>query len=419
MPITMVQDGVFGDTGKGKLAHVLSAPEYCDVAVRAVGGGNAGHVIVEDTRKVALHVLPAGCLYEETKTLLGRGMVTHIPTLFSDAAAIQKEFGVDPLKNLHIANGNHILFDAHKKADAILEKRKGKEAVGTTGSGIGPAYADKALRMGMRFEELMVRNGASKEVVMDRIKVRFRKLLQHWFDLYGIEYSSTEEDQQLQDLLQAQEILEGKIVNTHEFWERQEAANEMDVMIEGAQGTELSVDEDYPYVTASPTSVLGHLQGSGLPLRELKKVIMTAKAYTTRVGGGPFPTRMDEPLRSIIQKKGGEMGSTTGRLRDTGWLHAKRLGKRGHQESADEFAILKGDIFDDLGPVKLAIADNQSGQPVYEEHEGWSGTNGVRVFSDLHLNSRKYHARIQEITGIPVRYIGTGRDKKDLIIVPN
>ena len=411
MSVTDIQDLRWGDTGKGKISSYLSQPEFCDVSVRSVGGGNAGHQI----RKGALHrtfnLLPAGAIYPGVDVVLGRGMVTHTPTLFRDLEKAQEFTGPneDLVDRMIIDGSNHILFDAHKRIDGIMEGRRSNDPIGTTKSGIGPAYADKAYREGMRFADLLK--------TPDQVKERFQKLLKHWEQNFGITLSEEEETKHLADLLFAKSQLERCIKpDLTEYW-RNKFNKMARVVIEGAQGTLLSTNhEGYPYVTSSPTTVAGHMDGAGIPLRELTKVIGTFKAYDTRVGSGPMRTEMDFQESEYFRNKGGERGSTTGRNRRVGWLDLEDLKKRVWAESVDELAMLKADILDNERPVRIATETYPNGQPSYHSFLGWEDTSGLRNYDALHSNLKAYIELIERDTEVPVRYIGTGPESEELII---
>lgn len=407
MSVTVIQDLRWGDTGKGKISEYLSRPDVCDVSVRAVGGGNAGHVIVVGTRKLALHILPAGCVHEGVDLVLGRGMVTHLPTLFDDAAKANDLFGTDPLSHLLIAEENHILFNGHKAADAALEERKGAGAVGTTKSGIGPAYADKALRVGMRMEELRKPVAALKDV--------YAKLLLHWAATYGVALTDEEQVGDIAALAEGKEKLEGRICNLTEYWKGTFARRER-VVVEGAQGSLLSIDNSgYPYVTSSSTTVNGHMQGAGIPPKELTTVIGTLKAYDTRVGNGPMRMNMDPETAARIQKRGGEFGSTTGRGRTVNWLDAEDAAIRALEESVDSLAVLKADVFDGEEEIRVGVGmDN--GTPQYEHFYGWEESiAGLDNEEALPTRANVFFKRLEELLGRKIDFYGTGPESKSII----
>ncbi len=413
-PVNVIQDLRWGDTGKGKLSEYLSQPERCGVSVRAIGGGNAGHVIMLGTRKIALHLLPAGCVHPGVDLVMGRGMVTHIPTLLDELDKVENQFQSDPLSRLHVAGGNHILFDAHKMADAELEKRRNKP-IGTTHSGIGPAYADKALRVGMRFEEL---KGSP-----DSIKDRYRKLLSHWAKTYGVALDSEQQGKDEYSLLHAKEVLEERIVSLRDYWTRIfseiEQGQKRGITIEGAQGSLLSVDgdDDYPNVTASATTVLGHLQGAGLPHNVPKYVIGTLKAYDTCVGTHNMRTKLEGDAAKKLREKGNERGSTTNRERDVGDLDLESTAEKAAEEGVDGLGVFKLDIFNDYKVIRFATGTKANGEPEYTELPGWEGSiTGINKFQDLPENAQNVYRFIEQRTGKPVVFGGTGPESTQLFV---
>ncbi len=408
MSLTLIQDLRWGDTGKGKISEIEAHPDRCDVSVRAVGGGNAGHEIVKGTRKISLHLLPAGCLHDGVDVVLGRGMVTNPSSLLKEIDEVRSTFDTDPQERLVIAPENHVLFEAHKQADAALERRKGKDAVGTTMSGIGPAYADKALRVGMRMEELRGTQASLKD--------RYGKLKEHWAQTYGLQLDSETEDRDVTALLAMKDRLERRVQpQMTDYWQRKFHENAR-IVIEGAQGSLLSLDNGgYPYVTSSFTTTNGHLQGAGLPYNQLTDVIGTLKLYDTRVGNGPMRTQFNAEEDAALCNKGDEIGRTTGRRRRTGWLDLQDTARRAWEEGVTKLAVLKGDILDSYDPIRLAVAGDQE-NPLYKDFPGWKGSiRGLTDYGDLPDEARAIYEFIAMQTSVPIRYIGTGPDSSELI----
>ncbi len=413
MAVIAIQDLRWGDTGKGKISEYLSHPDLCGSSVRSGGGGNAGHVVQRGTRKIALHLLPAGCLHEGVDIVLGRGMVTHLPTLLNEIGEVRAKFDTDPLKYLILSPENHILFHGHKEVDRMLEKRKGNDAVGTTGSGIGPAYADKANRIGMRMESLR----HSPAVLKDG----YGKLAKHWKDSYGVHLDDRQAAEDIDTLLLSKELLEGRLHDMTEYWRRTlmqiAKGKKRDIVLEGAQGSLLSIDaEGYPYVTSSATTVAGQLQGAGLPTRELTDVVGTLKAYDTRVGNGPMLTELSPEESAKLRDLGGERGSTTGRNRRTGWLDLKDTERRAFEEGVTQLAVLKGDILDSYSEIPLSIGTT-NGKPDYATFPGWSGSiRGMRRWEDLPKEAKDMYQFMGDFTKVPLRFIGTGPESSELIV---
>lgn len=401
----------WGDEGKGKGSHYLSAPGNAErtVSVRALGGGNAGHTIITNARKYALHLLPAGCLHDDVELVLGRGMVTHLGTLLGEIDTVNDQAGTDPASRLHIAAENHILFDGHKLADKELERRRGANAIGTTHSGIGPAIADKSLRVGMRMESL--------RLPKDKLQDEYLKLTRHWQATYGVQMDGTTSEKEVATLLDAKEKLEGKIVpNMTSYWRDVFKNDYANVFIEGAQGYELNIDgSGYPFVTSSAISIDGHMHGAQLSSKRLTSRMGFMKAYTTRVGGGPFPTEIHGEEADHIQTLGGERGATTGRLRRVGWSDITRIDDVVFNEGLDALAIMKMDILDDRDVIPVCVG-YQNGEPVYENLPGWKqSTRGITKFEDLPENAQNYLRFFEQRTGVKATLVGTGPEDVAMI----
>lgn len=411
MPVTVIQDLRYGDTGKGKLSGRLSHPNRCDISVRSLGGANAGHVIVKDTRKIALHLLPAGCVHEGVDLVLGRGMATHLPTLLNEIDTVEKTFATNPLSRLRIAKECHILFEEHKVADGVLEKRKGNNAIGTTKSGIGPAYADKALRVSLRMESLRLPKPQLKDAYLELAS-------HHWRQRYGPVFSFDLRDQQVADLLRAKEMLEPCIIdNMRRYWAKNIQKR---IVVEGAQGTELGINAPgYPYVTSSSTTVNGHMDGAGLQWDQLKEVIGTLKIYDTRVGNGDLKTELSIDAAAKLRELGGERGSTTGRNRRIGWLNLEELKDVIDEERPTKLAVLKGDVLDSYEVIPFGLGCLPDGRMDYATLPGWTpdSIKGLRDEEALPQNAKNVYDFIANHTGVPVGYIGTGPENDDLIEV--
>ncbi|MEK7137453.1 MAG: adenylosuccinate synthetase [Patescibacteria group bacterium] len=361
----------WGDEGKGKIIDFLT-PHF-DVLARAAGGANAGHTIVVGGKKHVFHLLPAGSLHPGKTVILGSGMVIHIPTLLEEIHTL-KDAGVDILPRLRIARAAHVVLEEYKEKDAQIEAARTDGGIGTTKRGIGPAYAEKALRTGIRMEALQ--RGEKRE-----------------------EWTGAE-------------ILLPCIADTVSLLQEC-VAKEKKILIEGAQGTLLDIDHGtYPYVTSSSTTAAGALQGLGLPPRALTSCIGVAKAYCTRVGAGPFPTEAQEQDANRLRQRGGEYGATTGRPRRCGWLDLEGL----------RFAAaLNG--FTHLNLTKLDVLDEDETIHVYDHGNeptrlpGWKqSTRGITSFEALPKNAQSYVRFIEEKVGVPVSFIGTGPERNEMIV---
>ncbi len=396
--VTAVIGAQWGDEGKGKIIDLLAA-EYGIVA-RACGGANAGHTIVVEGKKHVFRLLPSGCLQENAQIVLGAGMVIHLPTLLEEIDLL-KGVGIDIVPRLRIAKGAHILFDFHKAIDSALEERREKVAgkgIGTTKRGIGPAYMDKAERIGIRMERL------GEDLTID-LSSRAKQVQAS----YGIPIDVQSE---VSAINEASERISSAVCDTTDFLNAAIERNQS-VLIEGAQATLLDIDHGtYPYVTSSSTTLAGALQGLGIAPRHVTSCIGVAKAYCTRVGSGDFPAEAEGETAQRLRDRGGEYGSVTGRPRRTGWL------------SIDDLrfsARLNG--FTHWNITKLDVLDTEDSIPVYrngmlERLPGWAtSTAGISRWNDLPGNAKTYIERIEKETKITVSCVGTGQNRNDMIVL--
>lgn len=388
----------WGDEGKGKITDILS--EHFDVLARASGGANAGHTILVNGEKHVFHLLPSGCLHEGKPIVLGSGMVVHLPTLLEEIKTL-KEAGIDVVPRLHISEAAHIVLEYHKKIDGVVENRRsGKEGgIGTTMRGIGPTYADKAHRIGMRVGDLRKDE--------EEIKRYFSHHASYAAKMYDIAINSEIE---LTQLFEAKKLLEKRITNSVDYLHK--SLGKKRILIEGAQATLLDIDHGtYPHVTSSNTTVTGAMQALGLPPRSLTACIGVVKAYCTRVGGGPFLTEVSGKRGDELRERGGEYGATTGRPRRCGWLDIGAL----------KFAS-KINGFTHLNITKLDVLDAEVSIPVYDgdkitELPGWQeSTAGKTDYLELPERAQEYIEYIEKESGVPIGFIGTGPGREEMII---
>lgn len=404
----------WGDEGKGKIVDLL-AKQY-DVVVRYQGGHNAGHTIVVDGQKIALHLLPSGVLYPHCQNIIGNGVVIDPHALLAE----MRNFGLEKLKNrLLISNRAHMILPFHQKLDALREKIRAKEAIGTTGKGIGPSYADKASRVGVRIGEL------------GDLKV-LRQKMQHSFEELQILASSLNEelpslDEVIASLEATRELLPFVCDSVHFLWKAQ--SEKKRILLEGAQGSMLDLDHGtYPFVTSSTTISAGACSGSGVNPKEIGEVIGITKAYCTRVGNGPFPTEEFGEIAKEIQHRGGEIGTTTGRERRCGWLDAVALKYACKLNGCSQIALMKLDVLDGFKEVKVCVGYEYKGQrinyipfdyenvkPIYESFAGWDQTFGIRKMQDLPKEAREYISSLEKLIGVKMRIISTSPDREDTI----
>lgn len=390
----------WGDEGKGKITDILS--EHFDILARASGGANAGHTIFVNGEKHVFHLLPSGCLHPDKPIVLGSGMVIHLPTLLDEIKTL-REAGIDVVPRLHISEAAHVVLEYHKKIDGVVEERRsGAGGIGTTMRGIGPTYADKAHRIGMRMGDLKKDEG--------EIKKYFEHHANFAVKMYDISVNSEIE---LPQLFDAKKLLEKRITNTVSYLHK--ALGKKRILIEGAQATLLDIDHGtYPHVTSSGTTVTGALQALGLPPKELTSCIGVAKAYCTRVGAGPFLTEISGKRGDELRERGGEYGATTGRPRRCGWLDIGEL----------KFASrING--FTHLNITKLDVLDAEPSIPVYNGNDvtelpGWQeSTVGKTDYLQLPEKAQEYVEYIEKESGVPVGFIGTGPGREEMIVRSN
>jgi adenylosuccinate synthase len=399
----------WGDEGKGKIVDLLT--EKAAAVVRFQGGHNAGHTLVVDGKKTVLHLVPSGILREKVQCLIGNGVVLSIPDLFKEIEGLE-EAGVEARERMLISPGCPVILPHHIALDAMRENVRGNQKIGTTGRGIGPAYEDKVSRRGLRVCDLFEpeRFKSSLEEVLDY----------HNFVLVNYFHSSKVSLQEtLEVSLEFAEKLKpmvGDVVQRLATL-RESGAN---ILFEGAQGTLLDIDQGtYPYVTSSNTTAGAISGGCGVGPLDLDYILGITKAYTTRVGSGPFPTELFDSVGSHLAKKGNEFGSTTGRPRRCGWFDAHALKRVIQINSISGLCITKLDVLDGLEKVALCIdyeGDADSQVPVYEEMPGWKeSTVGVRSLDELPANAKAYLDRIQEASGAVIDFVSTGPDRVDTI----
>ncbi len=401
----------WGDEGKGKVTDFLS--ERADAVVRYQGGSNAGHTVEVEEQQFKLHLVPSGILYPHTLCLIASGVVVDLEQLNLEIKSLE-ERGID-IGNLRLSSRATLVMPYHKKIDEIQE-RTGK--IGTTGRGIGPAYADKINRVGFRVADLLY-DPEFKErfkAEVERKNLYFEKL----HDEPGYDY------RELYDQLWAQiEPLRPYIGDTsHLVYELLKAGKK--VLFEGAQGTLLDIDHGtYPYVTSSHPIAGGACVGAGIGPTRIDRVIGVAKAYTTRVGEGPFPAELEGPLGNVLREKGAEFGTTTGRPRRCGWLDGVILRYAARINGLTDLAITKLDVLDSFETLKICLHYRNNGRvvtefpenltlqkectPEYIELPGWQqDTTGITRYEDLPVNARAYIEKIEEITGVRQVLISLG-----------
>lgn len=423
----------WGDEGKGKVVDLLT--DKAQWVVRYQGGHNAGHTLVLDGEKTVLHLIPSGILRENVKCVIGNGVVLAPDALFREVKMLE-ERGIPALSRLSISEGCPLILPYHVALDVAREEALGSKAIGTTGRGIGPAYEDKVARRGLRVDDLFD---------MPAFAVKLKTVMEyHNFQLvnyYKVEAVSY--DDVLAQMTEMAETLLSLVIDVTDELDKARLRGE-NILFEGAQGTLLDIDHGtYPYVTSSNTTAGGVATGSGFGPTHLDYVLGIVKAYTTRVGSGPFPTELYDGIDKLddagkhLGTVGHEFGATTGRLRRTGWFDAVAIKRAVQLNSITGFCLTKLDVLDGLKEIKIctaykmpdgklvdvppmSAAGYETAVPVYETMPGWSEVSfGVTTFDALPENAKAYIKRLEEITGVPMDIISTGPDRNETMIQVN
>lgn len=422
----VVMGAQWGDEGKGKIVDLLT--ENADIIVRFQGGNNAGHTLVVGERKVVLHLIPSGVLHEEKTCCIGNGVVLD-PEVFCAEVDGLRQHGVSiGPERLKISPKTHLILPYHKRLDAAREAAKtGKQKIGTTGRGIGPAYEDKASRVGIRACDVLDFAG-----FQNKIEQALGEKNALFTGCYGIEAMHTQE---VFDAVRpwAERLREhlADISTTIETARE----NGQNVLFEGAQGTHLDIDHGtYPYVTSSNTVASNAAAGSGVGLAAIDRVLGIVKAYTTRVGSGPFPTEMEDRVGTHLLEKGNEFGSTTGRQRRCGWLDIPLLRESVRLNSPSEIALTKLDVLSGLEEIKICTGYRFAGQewphppqcenalglvePVYQTHPGWHlDISQVTSWGDLPHAAQQYITTIEDLLGVRVGMVSVGPDRQQTLFL--
>lgn len=409
---------VFGDEGKGKVVDYFT-PRY-DVVARFAGGPNAGHTIIFDGKKFVLRSIPSGIFDEGKINIIGNGCVIA-PDLFMSEAHELEAAGYELTKRLHISRRAHLILPTHRVLDRAYEAAKGKNKVGTTGKGIGPTYSDKAARVGLRVGDIL-HNFDEK---YKALKARHEQILR---DLHYTDYDITEEEQKW---MQGIEYMRKFNLTDTEYELNHALAEGKNVLAEGAQGSLLDIDHGtYPYVSSSSTTSGGVCTGLGIAPNSIGHVFGIFKAYSTRVGGGPFPVELFDETGDTIRHIGNEYGAVTGRNRRCGWLDLVALKYAIMINGVTDLVMMKGDVLDGFDTIKVCTAytkdgetvteipyDTEGWQPVYEELPGWkTDLTAVRAEKDFPAAFASYIAYIEKATGTPIKIVSVGPDRKATII---
>jgi adenylosuccinate synthase len=423
MPNIVVVGTQWGDEGKGKVVDILTP--HLNVVVRYAGGNNAGHTVVVGREKYVLHTIPSGILHAGCRCVIGCGVVVDPGSLIEEMESLVQR-GVTLDGNLFISKNAHLIMPYHPVLDRASEAKLGARRIGTTGKGVGPAYIDKAGRVGIRMADLLDER-LLRQKLEDNLAIKNRILR----EIYDVQSFTVEEI--LNPYLRYAGWLAPYITDTAMLLTRWIEAG-YQVLFEGAQATMLDVDHGtYPYVTSSNTTAGGAATGTGVPPTRINGVLGVAKAYTTRVGEGPFPSEMKGQLVEDIRARGNEYGSTTGRPRRCGWADTLVLRYAVRINGVDTIALTKLDVLDQCETVKICTGYRYRGdlmtefpedetslaeaEPVYEELSGWmTPTSRAKNESDLPAKARHYLDRLQELAGVPFCMISTGPQRDETIL---
>jgi adenylosuccinate synthase len=427
MPKNVVVVGAqWGDEGKGKIVDILT--ESADVVVRFQGGNNAGHTIYVDGEKYVFHLIPSGILRKGKKCVLGNGVVIDPAVLLSEIEEL-KEKGLFNAEDLLISKDAHLIMPYHMVLDIAKEKLKGKSKIGTTGRGIGPTYEDKISRCGLKMGDLL-----DLETFRTRLAQNIDE--KNTFLRMIMDEDGLSAEDIYKDYASYAEKLSGHIINTSLFLDKSMKQGKS-MLFEGAQGALLDVDHGtYPFVTSSNTVAGSAATGSGIGPTRIDTVIGIAKAYTTRVGEGPFPTELLGEEGERLREQGGEYGATTGRPRRCGWFDAIAVNHSSRTNGLDGLVITKLDVLDDLAEIKICtgyLIDGKATEefptdrdqlsrvePVYETVEGWlAPTNEITKFDDLPEKAKAYIKRIEELIDVEAFIVSVGTGREQAIMIRN
>ncbi|XP_050405137.2 adenylosuccinate synthetase isoform X1 [Patella vulgata] len=418
--VTVVLGTQWGDEGKGKVVDMLAT--NADVVCRCQGGNNAGHSVHVGDKEYAFHLLPSGIVNEECTAIIGNGVVVHLPNLYEEIKKNEKHGLPGWKKRLLISDRAHLVFDMHQQVDGLQESSRGKNSIGTTKKGIGPTYSSKVTRNGLRMCDLV----GDFTVFSDK----FRNLVDYHKKIYPD--LNVDVESELQRYEKLREEIQPLVTDTigHMYTAIKDGKN---ILIEGAQSAILDIDFGlYPYVTSSNCTIGGVCTGLGIPPRSIGNVYGVVKAYLTRVGAGGFPTEQSNEIGEVLLKRGAEYGVTTGRPRRCGWLDMVMLQFANMINGLTALAITKLDILDTFKEIKIGVAYHVNGEKIntfpasdevlqkvkveYLTLPGWeTSTENVRKFTDLPPNAQRYIKTIERLIGVPVRWVGVGKDRFSII----
>lgn len=422
MPAVLITGAQWGDEGKGRATDLLGS--RVDYVVKFNGGNNAGHTVVIGDEKYALHLLPSGILTPGVTPIIANGVVVDLAVLKQELDALNAR-GLDTSK-LKVSANAHVITAYHRTLDKVTERFLGKRQIGTTGRGIGPAYADKINRVGIRIQDIF-----DESILRQKVEASLEFKNQVLVKIYNRRAIGV--DEVVDELLSFRELLEPMVCDTslmlHEAIE-----NDKTVLFEAGQATMLDIDHGtYPFVTSSNATAGGASTGSGLPPHKIDRVIAVIKAYTTRVGAGPFPTELFDEMGERLARVGHEYGTTTGRLRRCGWYDAPVARYAARINGVTDFVLTKLDVLSGLETIPVCVAYDVNGvrheevpvnqsdfhhaTPIYEEFPGWSeDISDARKFEDLPVNAQNYILALEKMSGSRMSAIGVGPEREQVVV---
>lgn len=422
MPAVLITGAQWGDEGKGRATDLLGS--RVDYVVKFNGGNNAGHTVVIGEEKYALHLLPSGILTPGVVPIIANGVVVDLVVLKQELDALN-ERGLDTSK-LKVSANAHVITAYHRTLDKVTERFLGKRQIGTTGRGIGPAYADKINRVGIRIQDIF-----DESILRQKVEAALEFKNQVLVKIYNRRAISV--DEVVDELLSFRELLEPMVCDTS-LMLHEAIKNDKTVLFEAGQATMLDIDHGtYPFVTSSNATAGGAATGSGMPPHKIDRVIAVIKAYTTRVGAGPFPTELFDEMGEHLAKVGHEYGTTTGRLRRCGWYDAPMARYAARINGVTDFVLTKLDVLSGLDTIPVCVAYDVNGvrhdempvnqsdfhhaKPIYEEFPGWSeDISGARRFEDLPKNAQDYILALEQMSGSRMSAIGVGPEREQVVV---
>jgi adenylosuccinate synthase len=422
--IQLILGTQWGDEGKGKIVDILS--EDAEIIARFQGGANAGHTVKFNNKTYILHLLPSGILRPQKSCIIGNGVVIHPESLIKEIEELESN-GIDVLNRLFISYQAHLILPYHKRVEEIQEADASGWKIGTTRRGIGPAYADKAGRTGIRVGDVL-----DWDYIREKVKFVVSERNRVFESIYQI--PKVQEKEVLDSLRLFLDKVKGCIADTNRMM-HDSIDKGKSILLEGAQGALLDIDfGTYPYVTSSNTSIGGVSTGLGIGPKKIHRIIGVIKAYCTRVGDGPFPTELSGPLGESLRESGGEYGATTGRPRRCGWFDAVLARYACRIDDVDCLALTKLDVLDNQDEIQICNGYKLNGkpqqdylmdrlvlghvEPVYETMSGWKAdTSGIRSFNEMPKETQNYIRRLEELVGVPVALISVGPGREETILL--